>query len=90
MSEDIYKNLREKLSENTNWPLQYMFKFIVSNIEGKVDQVAELLPQNGKLSFKHTKNLKHVSVTCIADMASVDDIIYILDKVTHVDGVMVL
>ena len=87
---DKFKNLRYRLMENDKWPLKYMFKFIVPNNEGKVDQIKELLPLNSDISFKHTDSLKHVSITCIASMNTADDIIDITEKASEIDGVMVL
>ena len=67
-----------------------MFKFIVPNGEGKVDQVKALLPKEGKVTFKHTANLKHVSVTCVALMESADRIVEITEKVDEIEGGIVL
>jgi uncharacterized protein len=82
--------LRSRLLENKNWPLTYMFKFIVPNESGKVNQIVELLPDNGKNSFKNTKNLRYVSVTCVVDMQSADDIIYTIKQALNIEGVMSL
>lgn len=85
-----YNNLREKLLENKQWPLLYMFKLIVPNNDDKVEQIKLLLPSDGEFSYKHTKSLKHVSITCMADMASADDIIDITIAASAIDGVIVL
>ncbi len=76
--------------ESETWPLKYMFKFIIPNEEGEVDQVKTLLPKEGKVTFKHTANLKHVSVTCVAWMESADRIVEITERVDKIDGVIVL
>jgi len=76
--------------ENSSWPMKYMFKFISPNRDGKVDKIKALLPENGKITFKHTANLKHVSVTCVALMDSADQIIEITEKVDKIEGVIVL
>ena len=76
--------------ENSSWPMKYMFKFISPNRDGKVDKIKSLLPENGKITFKHTANLKHVSVTCVALMDSADQIIEITEKVDKIEGVIVL
>ncbi len=90
MLSDRYNGLRNILLENKQWPLRYMFKFIVPNKDDKVEQVTNLLPSTGKFSFKHTKNLKFVSVTCVAYMGSADDIISILSKATEIEDVLSL
>lgn len=90
MAATDYDKLRSILAENKKWPMQYMFKFIVPNADGKVDKVVAGLPKGGKVTFKHTKSLKHVAVTCVASMASVDDIIYISEQIAAIPGVMAL
>jgi neutral trehalase len=85
-----YKKLLEKLKENKKWPLLYMFKFIVPNEEGKVEEVKALLPKHGTLSFKHTKNLKFVSITCKASMKSAESIVDVTAKVNNIEGVISL
>jgi len=90
MKRDKYKNLRYRLMEVETWPLKYMFKFITPNKNGKVDQIKALLPEEGEISFKHTSNLKHVSVTCVALMNSADQIIEIMEEVDKIEGVIVL
>ncbi len=90
MKRDKYKNLRYRLMETETWPLKYMFKFITPNEDGKVEQIKALLPEKGEVTFKHTANLKHVSLTCVALMETADQIIEITEKVDEIDGVIVL
>ncbi|WP_163713922.1 DUF493 family protein [Mangrovibacterium lignilyticum] len=90
MKTDKFTSLRYRLMETETWPLEYMFKFITPNNEGKVDEIKSLLPANGRFSFKHTANLKHVSITCVAEMESADQIIEITEKVDQIDGVLIL
>lgn len=85
-----WENLRKKLSENKNWPLKYMFKVIVPNKNGNVNRVTALLPLDGEMTYKNTENLKHVSVTCVADMESADAIIQVLEKLSMIEGAMIL
>lgn len=85
-----FDKLRDQLLNTKTWPLKYMFKFVVPNHDGKVDEVVGYLPKDGENTFKNTKSLKHVAVTCIANMSSADDIILVLDKVASVQGVISL
>ncbi len=89
MNKNLEK-LRYRLLEEGGWPKPYMFKFIVPNESGKVDKVKILLPQNCNLSFKHTANLKYVSITCVALMANADDVIDVTENVCKIDGVIPL
>jgi len=90
MSLDNFEKLRELLTLNKEWPLNYMFKFIVPNNSDKVKQVTSLLPKDGEVTYKHTKNLTYVSVTCKAVMESVDSIIDVNAKATGIAGVIML
>lgn len=90
MSYQNYDNLKRTLLENSTWPLEYMFKFIVPNEENKVNEVKELLPKDSKLKFKHTKNLKYVAITCIAIVDTADEIIEISRNVSVIEGVIAL
>jgi hypothetical protein len=85
-----YRNLRKALGKEEEWPQLYMFKFIVPNQHGKVDKVVSMLPEESDISFKHTKSLRHVSVTCRAVMNHPDDVIIITQNVTALEGVMAL
>lgn len=88
-NEDITR-FREKLNETTEWPSSYMFKFVVPNQDGKVDKVKDILSPYGIITFKNTKNLKFVSITCISQMPDADQIIDITVQITSIEGVMAL
>ncbi len=90
MKKDTFQNLRYRLMEFESWPMKYMFKFITPNNNSKVDQIKALLPTDGKLSFKHTSSLKHVSITCVAIMENADQIINITEKANKIEGVIIL
>ena len=85
-----YYNLKIILEQNKEWPLKYMFKFIVPNKEGKVEKVINVFPKDAKKSFKHTENLKYVSITCVLEMNSADEIIKITEDAMSIPGVMML
>lgn len=87
---DNYKKLKALLEQNKQWPLKYMFKFIVPNNHGKVDLVKSYMPEHGQLSFKHTQNLKYVSVTCVAEMETPNEIIVVTRNAMKVEGVIAL
>lgn len=90
MALNDYRKLRKILDESEKWPSLYMFKFIVPNQHGKVDKVVAQLPEKGEVSFKHTKSLRHVSITCKAVMNNADEIVTITENVTAIEGVMAL
>ena len=90
MEKDKFQTLRYRLMESEEWPLKYMFKFITPNQDGKVDQIKAILPDHGEVTYKHTSNLKHVAITCVAMMDNADQIIDVTEKVDEIDGVIIL
>ncbi len=48
------------------------------------------MPKNGNISFKHTKNLKYVSVTCTAKMKTAEEIVEITAKANEIEGLIAL
>ncbi len=90
MDSKHYEKLRELLVENSTWPLLYLFKFIVPNTDNRVNKVVKLLPTEGEISYKHTENLKYVSVTCKVLMESAESIIEVTHQVSQISGVIIL
>jgi hypothetical protein len=89
-TQESVERLKARLLETPQWPIDYMFKFIVPNHGGKVDTVRSLLPAHGKTTFNHSKDLHYVAVTHVASMNSADNIIDITIKATSVEGVISL
>ncbi len=90
IEKDKFKTLRYRLMETESWPLEYMFKFITPNKEGNVEQIKAILPDHGETTFKHTSNLNHVAITCVATMENADQIIEVTEKVDAIEGVIIL
>ncbi len=82
------ENLRHQLLKE-RFPQRYMFKFIVPNSDGKVDLVKSLMPE-GQLSFRPSKDLHYVAVTCVAVMNSAQEIIEVSRNALQVEGVLML
>ena len=85
-----YYRLKSVLEQNKEWPLSYMFKFIVPNKEGKVEKVINVFPKDADKSFKYTDSLKYVSITCVLEMNNAEEIITITEAAMAVPGVMML
>ena len=85
-----YYKLKRILEQNKEWPLAYMFKFIVPNKEGKVEKVIGIFPEDAQKSFKYTDSLKYVSITCVLEMNNAEEIITITEAAMAVPGVIML
>lgn len=84
------ERLRALLLENKKWPMKYMFKFIAPNTDNKVNLVVACLPQDGRVTYNHTKNLRHVAITCVAQVDNADQIIDVTQKALSIPGVISL
>lgn len=82
--------LLKLLEENTEWPLRYMFKFVVPNDDVTIEKVKRELPNSERLTVKLSKNGKYAAITCIAFMLSAKQIIDITTKVNSIKGVLTL
>ena len=82
--------LKTLLEENKEWPLKYMFKFIVPNKDGKVNKVVNVFPADADKRFKYTESMKYVAVTCVLEMNNAEEIIRITESAIEIPGVMML
>jgi len=85
-----FLKLKTLLEENKDWPLKYMFKFIVPNKDGKVDKVVSVFPADAEKNFKYTESMKYVAITCVLEMDNAEEIIRITESAIEIPGVMML
>lgn len=88
--EKTLQRLRSRLLETKEWPITYMYKFIVPNNGDKVNKVIATLPPNGKTTFNPSKDLHYVAVTHVVKVASADAIIETTQNATNIEGVISL
>ena len=78
-------SFKEKLEASGQFPMLYMFKFIVPN--GKEQEVAALFPKN-EIGLKASSGGKYVSTTIKSMMDSADQIIEIYEKASKIEGLI--
>ncbi len=76
---------KEKLEAVGQFPMLYMFKFIVPM--GRENEVGVLFPKN-EMVLKPSSGGKYVSTTIQAMMDSADQIIDIYEKAAQIEGVI--
>ncbi|MBN7814267.1 DUF493 domain-containing protein [Algoriphagus pacificus] len=81
------ENFKEKLEASGQFPMLYMFKFIVPN--GREGEIAAFFPKN-EIKLKPSSGGKYVSTTIQAMMETSDQIIDIYEKVSKIEGVIAL
>ncbi|HTH55978.1 MAG TPA: DUF493 family protein [Cyclobacteriaceae bacterium] len=87
MEQNWRESLREKLEQYYAWPALYTFKFIVP--KGKENEVKSLFP-NHESSERSSKNGNYTSVTINMMVNSSDEVISVYQKVSTIEGIIVL
>lgn len=90
--EEFYKKLKEQLLETTQWPSEYLYKFIVKSDTDKIVAVESLFDNTGAvITTKESKNGKYTSISINLVMKDPDAVIRKYIEVTNnVEGVISL
>jgi putative lipoic acid-binding regulatory protein len=80
-------SFKEKLESSGEFPMLYMFKFIVP--KGKEIEVSALFPKN-EITLKPSSGGKYISSTIQLMMDSADQIIDIYGQASEIEGVISL
>ncbi len=88
--EEFYRRLEEELNKTEDWPVKYMYKFIVPNNEDTVREVKSKF--ENPLGFKQnfSRNGKYVSLTFITEEKSAEDIINQYKKMENIEGLIAI
>ncbi|MGM0944038.1 MAG: DUF493 domain-containing protein [Bacteroidota bacterium] len=81
------ETFKEKLEANGQFPMLYMFKFIVPN--GQEHQVEAIFPKNEVL-LKPSSGGKYISTTIQVMVESADEVINYYEQAASIEGVISL
>jgi len=81
---------RELLAGQQEWPMLYFFKFIVQNNTEKLNQVKELFADPATITYKTSRDIKFIGLSCKQWMPDPESIIAIYSKASEVDGLIAL
>lgn len=84
------EKFRKLLLEHKDWPMLYYFKFIIRNDQHKLDQIRGLFNDQYSITYKTSKDLKYISLSCKQYMTDPDSIISIYEKAALVEGLIAL
>jgi uncharacterized protein len=90
MKEDFYAKLKTKLEDQFDWPLPYLFKFIIPSDNKKLALVEALFGNDAQLSTRQSKTNKFISVSAKEVMISPDEVIAVYKKAAEIEGIMSL
>ena len=89
MQQNIDK-FRELLADNDQWPMLYYFKFIVQNNQEKLNQVKALFLDPETITYKTSRDIRFIGMSCKQWMPDPESIIAIYEKASLVDGLIAL
>ena len=90
-SEQFYQRLRSQLQEDTNWPSEYLFKFIVP---AELEKIAEVRlafdGSDAKIVTRDSTKGSYTSISIRVTMDSPDSVIEKYLEVSKVEGLISL
>ncbi len=90
-TKEFYERLRQQLADDTSWPAQYLYKFIVPAELEKIAEIEAIF--NGMEAVINTRDSSkgtYTSVSIKVKMASPDAVIKKYLEVSNIEGVISL
>lgn len=88
--EEARDRMRKALDQVHDWPSVYMFKFIFEPATDRLEKLLAMFPPEAEVLRKYSKGGKYLSLTVREVMMNADEVINRYDKVSEVEGVIVL
>ena len=90
-SEEFYKRLKEELFQNTPWPSDYLYKFIIPTDTDKIDRIHKIFDNTGAvIESKQSRKGKYTSISVTVNLANPDEVISKYKEVGKIEGVISL
>lgn len=90
-TEEFYKRLREELENTSEWPSEYLFKFIVPSEKEKIESIENSFNNIGAvIETKESKTGKYTSVSINVRMKDPDSIIEKYIEMSKIEGIISL
>lgn len=88
-TEEFYIRLKEELSNTSEWPTEYLYKFIVPTDAKKIEEVENAFDNMGAV-IKTTKSKtgKYTSVSINVNMNSPEDVVAKYIEVSTIEGII--
>jgi len=89
--EKFYKKLKSQLEDSSEFPTEYLYKFIVPSSDTQVKEVEALFDGKGAvITTKKSKTGKYISVSIVVSMNSADEIIDYYQNAESIEGIISL
>ena len=89
--DEFYSKLKVQLDDTTNFPADYLYKFIVPTLENQVAEVKNIFDNTGAvIKTKKSKTGKYVSVSIILKLKTSEEVIVYYKKAAKIKGIISL
>jgi uncharacterized protein len=90
-SQEFYKNLKQNLTTSTDWPSEYLYKFIVPSDTEKIKSIEEAFDNMGAvIKTNQSKTAKYTSISINVRMKDPDAVIEKYVQISDIEGVISL
>ena len=90
-AEDFYDRLREELLKASEWPSNYLYKFIVPSDPKKIEEITTMFDNTGAvIESKKSRKGKYTSLSITVYLENPDQVIEKYKEVGKVEGVISL
>lgn len=90
-SDEFYTRLKEQLLENTTWPTNYLYKFIVPTDEKRIAQIHKIFNNTGAIiESKKSKKGTYTSLSITVHLKTPDEVIAKYKEASIVEGIISL
>lgn len=87
----FYTKLKGQLEDTTQFPADYMYKFIVPSDGSQQEEIQNLFDNKGAvIKTKKSKTGKYISLSIVLQLDSADEVISYYKKVEKVEGIISL
>jgi putative lipoic acid-binding regulatory protein len=87
----FYTKLKVQLEDTTEFPADYMYKFIVPSDENQLNEVQTVFDNKGAVvKTKKSKTGKYISITIVLKIKSAEEVISYYKKVESIKGIISL
>ena len=89
--ESFYKKLKNQLDETTQFPSDYMYKFIVPSEGNQLNQIQKIFDQkNAVITKRKSKTGKYISVSIVINLTNSNAVISYYKKTEKIKGIISL
>ena len=90
-TEEFYIRLKEELKNTSEWPSNYLYKFIVPTDAKKIEEVENAFDIMGAvIQTQQSKNAKYTSVSINVTMESPESVVSKYIEVSGIEGIISL